>query len=214
MPIYNDIRAKIGYSKMPHTAYVVFVGMICENLRDNPYFPNPPVDLAALQANIDRYSALLSAALDRSKTVILQRNSMRRELEIMVLQLAHYVEAASRNDPAIFATSGFERQPSQHIPATPLPPARILKIGHGSNSGVVRVTFTPSLRKVKHYELRYAIQDSDAIPDTWTKELFGSVNGPVTVRNLQPGATYAFQVRALGLLGFTDWSDAATFICT
>jgi len=34
-----------------------------------------------------------------------------------------------------------------------------------------------------------------------------------TISNLTPGATYAFQVRALGRLGYTDWSDSMTFIC-
>ena len=28
------------------------------------------------------------------------------------------------------------------------------------------------------------------------------------------GTSYAFQVRALGRLGFTDWSDSATKMCT
>jgi len=32
----------------------------------------------------------------------------------------------------------------------------------------------------------------------------------LTVRNLKPGTIYAFQARALGKLGYTDWSDSAT----
>ena len=30
------------------------------------------------------------------------------------------------------------------------------------------------------------------------------------VEGLMPGTTYAFQVRALGRLGYTDWSDSTT----
>jgi hypothetical protein len=30
---------------------------------------------------------------------------------------------------------------------------------------------------------------------------------------LPPATTYAFQVGALGKLGYTDWSDSMTFVC-
>jgi hypothetical protein len=35
-----------------------------------------------------------------------------------------------------------------------------------------------------------------------------------TISNLIPGTTYQFQVRAVGQLGYADWSDAVNFICT
>jgi hypothetical protein len=35
----------------------------------------------------------------------------------------------------------------------------------------------------------------------------------ITISNLTPGANYAFQIRALGRLGYNDWSDPITFIC-
>jgi len=34
-----------------------------------------------------------------------------------------------------------------------------------------------------------------------------------TVKGLTPGVTYAFQVRAFGKAGFTDWSGYATRMC-
>jgi len=38
----------------------------------------------------------------------------------------------------------------------------------------------------------------------------GESSRTLTVDGLTPGATYAFQVRARGRLGFTDWSDSVT----
>lgn len=35
----------------------------------------------------------------------------------------------------------------------------------------------------------------------------------VTISNLTPDATGAFQIRAMGRLGYTNWSDPITFIC-
>jgi hypothetical protein len=34
----------------------------------------------------------------------------------------------------------------------------------------------------------------------------------VTISGLTPAGTYQFQVRALGKLGYTDWSQSMTFI--
>jgi hypothetical protein len=34
------------------------------------------------------------------------------------------------------------------------------------------------------------------------------------IANLTPGTMYTFQVRALGLLGYTNWSDPVNRICT
>jgi hypothetical protein len=34
----------------------------------------------------------------------------------------------------------------------------------------------------------------------------------VTISGLTPAGTYQFQVRALGKLGYTDWSPSMTFI--
>jgi hypothetical protein len=214
MPIYKGIRVRTHYDKMPHPAYAGFVALVYRSVVGNPHFPNPPIDLDVLKAVLGRYTALIAAAEDRSKTVLAQRNSVRSELDKLVRQLAHYVENVSNDDSAIFATSGFESLPNARVPAEPLAPAKILKLAHGSNSGVVLVTLTPSLRKVKYYEVRYAIQESEATPDAWETELFTSANGPVSISNLTPGKRYAFQVRALGSLGFTDWSDSTTLICT
>jgi hypothetical protein len=41
-----------------------------------------------------------------------------------------------------------------------------------------------------------------------------NVKVPFAVNGLTPGTTYAFQVRVRGPLGYTDWSDSVTFMCT
>jgi hypothetical protein len=58
--------------------------------------------------------------------------------------------------------------------------------------------------------LRYAAMANGAMPSQWTTLIITGVKAGVQVNNLTLGVTYAFQVRALGKLGFTDWSDVAT----
>jgi hypothetical protein len=76
----------------------------------------------------------------------------------------------------------------------------------------VLVRITPITGAVS-YELRYGlVGNGGAPPATWTTlPLAGTKT--VTLNNLTPGASYAFQVRGLGRLGYSDWSDSVTFIC-
>jgi hypothetical protein len=64
-----------------------------------------------------------------------------------------------------------------------------------------------------HYEVHYGIVGNGGTPPaTWTTvTLPGSKKAPII--DLTPGANYAFQIRAFGRLGHTDWSDSITFIC-
>jgi hypothetical protein len=208
------IRVRIDYSKVPHAAYLIFVGAVIKNMTGNPHFPNSPIDLAVLSALLEKYRHLVSAADDGSKTVIAQRNSLRNQIDGLVRQIAFYVEAACDNDRAIFATSGFEALPDSYAPAEHLPPQRIVKLVHGANSGIIRVYLPPSYRKIKYVQIRFGIvPDPTTPPDSWAIETFAAARNPYTIGNLKPGAMYAFQVRAAGTLGSTDWSDSAILIC-
>ena len=63
------------------------------------------------------------------------------------------------------------------------------------------------------YELRYGLVGAGgAPPATWTTLPLAGTK-VVTLDNLTPGANYMFQVRGLGQLGYSDWSDSMNFIC-
>jgi len=60
------------------------------------------------------------------------------------------------------------------------------------------------------YEFRYApVLGDDGTPAAFTLEAVGSTK-PRIISGLTPGTVYTFQVRALGRLGHTDWSDAVS----
>ena len=67
--------------------------------------------------------------------------------------------------------------------------------------------------KARIYELRSAAL-TGGTPGAWTIQLVPSAKGSAPVNGLTPGTSYALQVRAAGLLGYTDWSDSVTRMCT
>jgi hypothetical protein len=215
MPISKEIRVRRGYSKMSHHDFWVFLLGVYRGLLNNPHFPKPLVDLGLFKAKIDEYSAAITATMGGARIAFAQRDSLREGLMKMFLLLAGYVEHESNNDRAIFDTSGLEALPSAHVPHQPLEKPRIPKIDHGFIHGELLVWMPPSHRKIVKYDLRYVPVDAEGVPTgEWTETVVTSSQGPFSIKNLKPGTLYAFQVRALGKLGETDWSDSATKMCT
>ena len=58
------------------------------------------------------------------------------------------------------------------------------------------------------------VQVNGAAPSSWTSKVATKVKPPVGFQGLIPGTVYAFQVRALGKVGYTDWTDSATCMRT
>src|SRR5262249_52293853 len=114
-----------------------------------------------------------------------------------------------------FATSGLEALPNSRVPAQPLDRPKNPKVGHGDRSGELKVWMPVSNRKIAACDLRLvAVDDQDNPIGDWTEIPVGRFQRPVTVANLKPGTRYAFQIRAVGRLGKTDWSDSAIKMCT
>ena len=215
MPIFKEIRARRGYTKLSHHDLWVLLSRVYKDLLKNPHFPKPPIDLTLFKTKTDEYSAAITATMGGAKIAFAQRDSLREDLMNMLLQLAAYVEFESRNAPDIFATSGLETLPNSHVPHQPLNKPRIPKIDHGAVSGELLVWMPRSLRKVIKFDLRHAPVDAEGVPTgEWIERVVTSSQGPISVKNLKPGTVYAFQLRALGKLGHTDWSDSVTKMCT
>ena len=90
-------------------------------MKDNPAFTvNLPFDMATFKAAIDSFASAVDAALDGSKTAIADRNRQREVVIKMLRQLAHYVEAASKDDMSLLLSSGFEVRPTGRTKSPPV----------------------------------------------------------------------------------------------
>jgi hypothetical protein len=205
------IKPRLGFTKMTDKDLLERVQAIRDGMTNNPLFPNPPVDMVTFKTAIDTYSTLATDGLDGGKRAIGAKRKQREVVIKIATQLGHYVQAAANNDLMTFNTSGFLAVSNTKTPPQPLPPASFQWIDHGPTSGsiLVKVTGIPG---AVAYDVRYAGAGVGGALGSWVSTtLPGSKTA--TINNLTPGSTYAFQVRALGRLGYTDWSDSMTFIC-
>jgi hypothetical protein len=202
-----------GYAAMLDDE-VVHVGTAVQTgLTGNSNFQNLPVDLAVLKTDIESLSALISESQDGSKKVIAQKNKQREAVIKKLRLLGRFIEVYSDNDMAIFTSSGFVPASTTKAPPAPLPLPVIRSVDHGVISGEIVVQIE-AIRKATSYEIRYGVMVNGAAPSSWTSRVITRVKPPVSIQGLTPGTVYAFQARALGKLGYTDWTDSATCMCT
>ena len=54
--------------------------------------------------------------------------------------------------------------------------------------------------------------EPDFTPGAWTTVPAATIRKPITVSGLTPITMYGFQVQALGVLGYSDWSTIETIV--
>ena len=208
----KQVHVNVGFGPLSDKDVATQGVAVVDGLTNNPKFPNPPINPADLKTQIDTYASLIAASADGSKKAIAERKKQRAVVVKMLRQLGHWVEANCNDDPATLQSSGFQQRatPARNIPPQPLAGPPSFKVDSGKNSGQVVVKGKP-VPKAVSYLARYAPIGSDGKPGTWT-ELPLTGTRSFTVSGLTPGTDYAFQMRALGRAGYTDWSDSVTRI--
>jgi hypothetical protein len=207
----KKIKALLGFNRLKDGDLVTRLNAVHDGLKANPAFTTPPVDLPTFKTNIDTFTTDLAAAVDGGKKAITAKNKQRAVVIKMLEHLAHYVEANCKDDLATFTSSGFLPAPTTRTPPQPLPQPSISKAVQGI-TGQLIITIK-ALRGAASYELRSAVLGPGNTPGTWTSIHLPSAKA-TPVNNLTPGTTYTFQARALGRLGFSNWSDPVNRMCT
>ncbi len=204
-----EIRPALGFRSMAHKVVASTADAVIQGINGNPLlYPNPIPTMAVFKPLVDVYHVTIIDAEDGGKKQIAARASARKPVVRGLRQLVSYVEANCNDDMATFLASGFKAVATSRTPSQPLTQPIVLRIDQGVTGQLIVVIKTS--RGAKSSELRSAVL-TGATPGPWTSGILATVRTPVN--NLTPGTTYAFQVRALGPLGYTDWSDSATRMC-
>jgi Fibronectin type III domain len=207
----HKIKAKLAFHDVPDADALQRFSAVLEGLKNNPAFPNLPVDIVTYEKGVDSFATLLTDAQDGGLKAVSAKDKQRLAVIRMYTLLGHYVEIECNDDPATFNTSGFIAVPRTRTAPQPLAGSSFKRIDRGPNSGEIVVRIA-SLTGAITYELRYTLVANGGAAGSWTTLTLTSPR-KVTIAGLTPAGTYQFQVRALGKLGFNDWSNPVTFIC-
>src|SRR5205823_6650143 len=206
----KQIRVKLSYNGLSNKDVATQGVAVVDRMTNNPKFVNPPINPADLKTQVERFASLIAAAADGSKKAITERKKQRAVVVKMLRQLGHWVEANCNDDAATLQSSGFQEQATPvRTPPQPLAGPPSFKVDNGPNSGQAIMRGKP-VPKAVSYTPRYAPMGPDGKPGSWTEMHPVTIIRSITVTGLTPGTTYAFQMRALGRLGYTDWSDSVT----
>src|SRR5712692_9368713 len=154
-----SLKAVTGFSKLDPNTLANTAHRVAQGIGGHPvYFPNPPIDPAALDASGNTLTEAVIAAMDGGKTakavVKKQRKLVIQDLNL----LAVFVQNVSNDDPAIFALSGFTAKPTGRSAPQPVAVPSFRSLDFGVNSGQIVVT-VKSAAGGKSYFIRYAVMN-------------------------------------------------------
>jgi hypothetical protein len=207
-----SFKALTGFAKLDPNTLVNTAHHIAKGVGGNPvYFPNPPIDPAALDASANTLSEAVLAAMDGGKTAKAVVNKQRKLIIQDLNLLAVFVQNVSNDDPVIFAESGFTAKKTGKSAPQPVAVPSFRSLDFGMNSGQIVAT-VKAVAGARSYFIRYAVMNGTT-PGLWTTIPAVKIQQGITISSLTPATTYGFQVQALGVLGYSDWSAIETIIC-
>jgi hypothetical protein len=203
----KKIRARLGLTKLSDGDLGHLLVNSLNGLTTNAaIFSKLPVDPVIYKDTINDFLAAVPVALDGSKTAIVRKNKLRERAIRIYEELAHYVEANCNDDMETFLLSGFLPTAKAAAALQPLEQVSIASAVHGSLPGQMKIRFN-RVPRAAGYDVRFAaVPTGGGTPTAWTEQK--STKTSVIIENLTAGTSYAFQVRAFGAAGSTDWSDA------
>jgi hypothetical protein len=209
----RPFRAKIGFSRKSNGELVQEGGAVVLKMKNNPRFADCPVDIALLEEAVNNLWDSMSAALDGGKLAIETRNAARQPVIQYMRQVTIYAEAKSKGDPETFTATGLIPIATTPSVSGALLPPLIRRLFRGPYSGHISL-YIKAVFGAASYTIRYAALEADGTtPGVWKELPVSRVKSAIVISGLTPGVVYAFQVRALGPLGNSDWSDSSTIRC-
>jgi hypothetical protein len=204
-----SLKAVTGFYQLDPNALANMAHHVAAGVGGNPvYFPNPPIDPAALDASGNTLSEAVLAAMDGGKTA---KAVVKQQHKLIVQDLnllAVFVQNVSNDDPVIFAKSGFTAKSTGKSAPQPVSVPSFRSLDYGANSGQIAI-YVNKVSGAKSYFIRYAVMNGTT-PGAWTTIPAALIQKAITLSGLTPLTVYGFQVQALGVLGYSDWSATET----
>ena len=155
-------------------------------------YPTPVPTLADVNTVLGNYAELLQLAADRSKVQVVLKNQAKRDLLVLLSQLADYVNLTGQGDEGVLVKSGFilNKVPQ---PVSLKAPTRVLVLD-GGNSGELVLKFK-SVTGASSYLFQYTT-DAMLSVESWVS--IPATTTSYTFTGLTKGSTYYCRAIAVG----------------
>jgi hypothetical protein len=210
-PMTQNVRISTGFRSLTNQQLATVAAAVITGMTGNKAFPNPPVDLTAVQTALDEYLAALAATVQGGITATATKNNKRDVLTDLLEKLAHYVQTHCGNDREVLLSSGFPPTRLRVSSTTSEKPSIIGVENNGSRTTLV--VKAAATGRARCFELRSAAMDPGGTTGPWQQRGLFTNSRSMPVDGLTPGTNYVFQVRAVNTAGLTDWSDPVAHIC-
>ncbi len=196
--------AKVGLDGLNVPAKIQYVRRLAAAVSGNPNFTSPTPSVAALTAGGDSLETLFNEAkaarlASKSKTGLLDDQSA--AVDLLVNQLANYVDTMSNGDAAIIESAGFATRATP-TPVGPLPAPTDLQVAASEHPGSADIRWK-NVGGAKAYLVERAQENSTL---NWTM-IGTSTKSEASYNSMVSGTKYWFRVAAIGTAGQSAWSD-------
>jgi hypothetical protein len=196
--IISSIYKNQGDSELITTGY-----RIVEKMEDNPYFPDPPAELATTKKMLPEFQSAVSNAKGRDMEVICLKNNLKVNLVASLTKVAEYVTRTCKGDRLMLLSSGFFL--SGGSTDGPAPVIQQLEVELGPSGEVT--TRVKRLRRARAYMHQYTTEPPTS-ETIWVSE--GSKQPHYTFSGLNSMAKYWFRVVAISSDGQRVTSPVVT----
>lgn len=203
-------KVKLNIRSLSTTEKVAKSRQIVTALTGNPSFATPQPPLTALTSAADDLETAFGDVQTARQTAVTRTSILHEKedtLELLLRQLAAYVESIAGDDESMILSAGMSIKtttPSVNAPVTPI----ALSATEGDHDGEIDLSWD-TVKSAKTYVI-----ERSADPPTstsWAHEAV-SLKSSVTVSGLVSGTRYWFRVAAVMSGGQSGFSDPATKI--
>lgn len=201
-------QVKLNLRELSVPEKVQFARQIVTAMTGNANFTTPVPALAAVTTSINATEAAFNkaqTARDDAKTKTGLQNDALKTLDLLLSQLANYVEGTSKGEPVIINSAGMSVR-DKAAPVGDMPAPGDMSATAGDKEGEIDLVWD-AVRGAKSYVLQLSEETATA----W-KHAGVSVKSMFTVEDLTQGKKYWFRAAAVGTAGQGAWSDLAVKI--
>jgi len=183
---------------------LAFARSVVAKMTGNALFPTPIPALAAVTTKADEFESAIAVATEGSITQKNQRNAIRDELLLLLLQLASYVEGIAQGNPDIETEAGYKPRKSP-TPIGPMPKMTGLTATSTGIAGEMALKAN-RVKGAFSYEGQYTLTPADpatVVPFPTVTKASAKLTGLTSLVRIY------FRMRALGSRGPGPWSDWA-----